>query len=201
VGTYISSYAVDLGRVARAWGSHDTRLVNRAIAGARCDRNAASFAEEIAEGAPRLDEAIRELVDGKITKRRYGFQYVYALEALCRALGKQVGDELKIGRWIELIIDPRLKKVKARGFERLFHIDVIALPVKLPKPSSYPLASSMTRAEVKIARDAFERLARLVDEEDPKVDVRDTIDYVLAEVRARLGGAARRRSGLVHFLY
>jgi hypothetical protein len=201
MGTYLWSYAVDLARLRQVFGSKDRALARRTIKNARVEDNASWFADEIEAGAPPLDRAISEIIDGKLTAKKYAFQYVYALERLCGTIGKCVGDELKVGGWIEEHLDPLLDKVKAKDFCHLMHLHAAALPMRIPAAKDFPFCSSMTVDEVNRAHGAFKRLELRLKTEPLDREMKEGIDYVMNEMRERLGGATRRRSGLVNFLY
>jgi hypothetical protein len=201
VGTYLSTYAVDLEKLAAAFGSKSKALVRRAVAGPHVDDNASWFKRQIEAGAPRLDQAITELVDEKITKPKHGFQYVYGIEALARVLGASVGDELKMGSWIDDILDPLLKKVGGKPFCKAMHLDVQKLPMRVPTPKEEPFCTALPPADVATFLGALARVATRIGKDPPDVETAETLDYVLGELNTRLRGASRRRRGLVSFLY
>jgi hypothetical protein len=200
VGTYLWSYAVDLETLASAFGSGDELLARRAIKTGDVAHNTEWFEDQIAKGAPRLDEAIHEIIAGKLTKKKHAFQYTYACEALCRVIGASVGDELKMGGWIEELADPLLKKVKSKDFCHLLHLHKERPPIKIPKCDS-PFVSYLTLAEVNGAIGSFARVEMRVENEELAADARGAVDFVLQELDTRLRGATRRRSGLVSFMY
>ncbi len=85
-----SGYVVDIAKVKRTYGSKKPALVDAVVEkhAELVEENAKWFATAIAdEGAPRLGEALREIVDGKCTKKKHGFQYIYALELVCHHFG------------------------------------------------------------------------------------------------------------------
>jgi hypothetical protein len=201
VGTYLIQYAVDLGKLTAAWGSNSKSIANKAIAGADVANNTSWFAKQIAAGAPTLDVAITEVVAGKVTRKKHAFQYVYAVEALCRSLGTAVGDELKVGEWIEELIDPLLEQVKSRDFCTIMALHKPKLPLPIPKPTEVPFVTQLTAVEVMPVLGAFSRIEARVKAEPVDEDVREDFDYVMLEIKERLRGATKRRRGLVSFLY
>lgn len=201
MGTYIWSYAVDLPKLAAVWRSNSKSLVRRAIAAADVKGNAEWFADEIAEGAPTLEQAITEVAAGKLTRKKHVFQYVYAVESFAKVLGTGVGDELKVGEWIEDIYDPLARKVKGKQFDYAMGLHPDRLPVPIPKPKEEPYCSSLPPAGVKAMLVTVERMKAKSKTDEPDGDTQDTLEYVFAELDARLKGAARKRRGLVHFMY
>jgi len=230
MGTYLSSYAVDLDKLAAVFASHDQRLLKRVTADKeRIAHNTDWFAKQIAAGAPTLEFAIAEVIAGKITRAKttvvahakargkttpkkkastsvdHSFQYVYALERICDVVGTAVGDELKIGGWIEETLDPLLKKVKARDFCRMMGLHGKPKPpIPIPTPKDYPFCSSLSPAEVIAARDAFVRLEKHVRTATAKEvtdDQRELLEFVIPEMKSRLVPTAKKSRGMVVFLY
>jgi hypothetical protein len=201
MGLYLWSYAVDLEKLGAVFGSRRRALANKVIAQADVEDNASWFEDAIAEGAPRLDQAITEIIDGKITKKQNAFQYVYATKELCRVLGTVVGDELKAGEWIEKVLDPLLKKVRAKDFHKLMHLNTLKLPLPIPKPKDVPWVTTLQPAEVATMLGALARVEARATTEKLRADHREALDFVLPELTGRLRGASKRRRGLVTFLY
>src|SRR5262245_16507275 len=94
------------------------------------------------------DQAAKDLIAGKITRRKNAATYGYALENLCRTLGKFLGD-VGTDQLRSLKLNTRLSKVR--------------LPVKVPKRDDFPYISFLEADEV---RDEVARL-RAMDLSDP----------------------------------
>lgn len=75
MGYYVYPFVVDVDAVRAVVGSGDEELVAKILKKQKAEiaDNAESFADEIEAGAPRVE------------------QYGYALELLCRHLGKELG--------------------------------------------------------------------------------------------------------------
>ncbi len=134
MGYSITLYAVDLERLRAAVGSCDTALLRRIRR-----REAEEFEAdedwfgEAAAGKLTLREALEELVAGKWTSPNSGGQYGYALELLCRDLGKRA----------ELEVSPELVAGTALARARL--------PLEIPPPEDFPVISHLTPEEARAA--------------------------------------------------
>jgi hypothetical protein len=201
MGTYLWSCAVDLDKLSKAFGSKNKALARKAIVKVDVEDNAKWFSHHIEKGAPRLDQAIQEIIDGKVTAPKHAFQYVYALEAIAKVLGTPVGDELKMGMWIEELLDPLLKKVGGKPFCKAMGLDKPKAPMPIPKTKVEPFCGTLTPAEIAPFLGALARVKLRAKKEPPDAEWGDTLDYVLGELNARLGGASKRRRGLVNLLY
>src|SRR5947207_6509076 len=145
MGYAFSVFGVDLAKLQAAWGSNNTRLA------ATIKKNQASdlagndewFADEIAKGAPPIGKAIDEIIAGKPTKKKFGFQYAYALERLCVHFGKRIDDgDLSSG--IHESLDPLLKKVKQPKTAKLLCTGTF--PLAIPAPREFPEIGTINAA-------------------------------------------------------
>jgi hypothetical protein len=135
MGYSTTMYAVDLEDVVRAQGSKDGSLVAKIVKryAADIEESNAWFEEELADGAPTLDEALRQIVDGAPLDADYGFQYGYALELLCRHFGARV-DEDQIGFIEHLGLRTKLNDERP--------------PIEIPEPDDFPKISHLKRDEL-----------------------------------------------------
>jgi hypothetical protein len=143
-----------------------------------------STEEELRElGDPEDDlteeEAVEQLIAGKISRRKNAATYGYALENLCRTIGQFLGD-VGTDQLRSLKLKTRLSKVR--------------MPVKLPKNEDFPYISFLEADELQ------NEVASL-----RAVDLSDRKDPENAEERKRflqfLEQAADRRLGVVGFYY
>lgn len=95
------------------------------------------------------DQALEEIIAGKITQPRNAHTYGYALEKLCLALGTFL-DAVGTDRLRSLKLKTRLSKTR--------------LPIKLPKSEDFPYISFLDAQEL---REEVARL-RTMDLSDPK---------------------------------
>jgi hypothetical protein len=107
-------YVVDLSTLRRAFGSHDQAIVDR-ISAANQDRFVRSdrwFKDRIAQGAPRLQQALQQLIDGNLdSAASAAFQYGYALELLCRELGRDMKTYEDIDSINDLLVQSEFARV------------------------------------------------------------------------------------------
>jgi hypothetical protein len=94
------------------------------------------------------DQALEELIAGKITQPRNASTYGYALENLCQAMGK----------FLDAVGTDRLRSLKLKT-----PLSKTRSPVKLPKSEDFPYISFLDEQEL---RDEVARL-RTVDLADP----------------------------------
>jgi hypothetical protein len=130
-------------------------------------------AEEISD-----EDALRDLVNGKFTRKRCSAEYGYALERLCGVLGKRL-DSVGTDRLRSLELKTKLSRIRT--------------PVKLPRIADFPYISYLEHDEV-------------VKEYDQFKSIRDTgIDEEFDEERRRfvscLKTATELKHGIVGFYY
>lgn len=178
-------YAVDIEHLQATFGSQDAALlanIERKYAGEIADSNT-SFDEEIAEGAPTRQKALREIIDGEITRPDYGFQYGYALEYLCRHLGEIVASRFLngvFGSLADLEVDTFLAQDR--------------LPLPLPEPDDFPFISYMTPEEI---TEELQRLAGM----DLSYPEDEEIEAERHDFRDCLKKAEAAQLGIVAFYY
>ncbi len=125
------------------------------------------------------DQALEELIAGKLTQPEHSPTYGYALERLCAALGERLGpsgtDQLK-----SLKVKTPLSKVR--------------LPVRIPKVDDFPYISYLDAAEVRAEVERL-RAMDLAYPADPGVEAerRRFLDL--------LARAADQGRGIVGFYY
>ena len=172
--TYV--YAVDLRRLKAAFGSGDEALFRRIK-----KRNAKIWrhnervsADAIGEGEPSDEQALREFIEGRITRPEHAPAYGYALKSVCADLGAGLG-ELPDVR--DLKLDSPLEQPR--------------LPVLLPPNDDWPVVSYLTSQEV--VREA-KRVAAADLSHAEKWLERERRRYA-----AFLEAARERKSGVVTF--
>jgi hypothetical protein len=125
------------------------------------------------------DQAVEELIAGKITRRKNAPTYGYALENLCRTLGQFLGD-VGTDQLRSLKLKTRLSKVR--------------LPVKVPKNNDFPYISFLEADEVQ-EEVASLRAMDLSDPGDPENEAeRQRFQQLLEQ-------AAAQHLGVVGFYY
>lgn len=125
------------------------------------------------------DQAIKELIAGKITRRKNAATYGYALENLCRTLGQFLGD----------VGTDQLRSLKLKT-----QLSKVRLPVKVPKSGDFPYISFLEAHEVQdeVAR---MRVMDLSDAGDPENEAERR------QFQQLLEQAADRQLGVVGFYY
>jgi hypothetical protein len=187
-----SGYIVDLDELVGAYGSKNARLV-KAVEKKHSDRireNAEWFADEVADGAPTLDAAIGEIIDGKCTKKKHGFQYVYALELLSLHLGSG----LFMADWINHgFLEALQASLPTKAVKKLLDPDKASNmkpPVPIPTPKDgVPGFGMWKAADCKTIADALKGIAN------------EEIDEGLDEMRDWFGRAAKSKRALLMFWY
>jgi hypothetical protein len=91
MGYSANVYAVDLERLRAAVGSMNLALLQQ-IKRSQADEFEASDDRfgDAAHSDLTLEQALEELIEGRVSSPACGFQYGYALELLCRGLGKHL---------------------------------------------------------------------------------------------------------------
>jgi hypothetical protein len=125
------------------------------------------------------DQALEELIAGKITQRDHASTYGYALENLCRTLGM----------FLDACGTDQLRSLKLKT-----PLSKTRLPVKLPKSEDFPYISFLDAQEV---RDEVARLGAmdLADPKDPENEEERKYFLQLLEQ------AAAQNRGVVGFYY
>ncbi len=115
------------------------------------------FADEIEEGAPRLDQALGRLLQGD---SGHGWAQAYALELICRHIGQRLPDEGLSGirwSWVE-----RVDQALASAGCPFRLAELEDPPVRLPTIPDFPMVGLATRHELA-------QLEALPTPEDPDV--------------------------------
>ena len=169
------AYMIDLPQLRSAVGGKDAALV-RAVR----KTNPAKFDAD--EDGLSLGDALEQLVMGREPGKKATHQYGYALEHLCRHLGKMVPVDLWSGvRW-EAMEDSGVAEIMNSG-----------PPVKLPKIPDFPLIAFLDRTQV---ADRVKRMgaAGLTHEDEE-------LQEMLGEFEGWLRAAAKGKKDLVFFYY
>ncbi|MCB9565680.1 MAG: hypothetical protein H6710_00360 [Myxococcales bacterium] len=137
----LTLYLVDLERARGAIGSGDDKLLRQIGGRFKADLARADewFSSEIERGAPTRHDALRAVIEGGPFDARYGFQYGYAYEMICRHFGRYLNNNAFSpfrGDWLEEV---------DRGLGTL-GIDALRVttfmyggpPAPLPRPSDFP---------------------------------------------------------------
>lgn len=193
MGYSFSVYAVDLEKLKAVWGSADDKVKNALKKKLADDitENDETWAEQIAsEGVPSTETALDDIFAGKATKRKHGFQYGYALEIICRHLGKRV-DDLDM-TWVDELIDPLLKKHKKPNAQKLLGSG--SFPMPIPKPADFPEIGTIDAAGMTALGAALDAI-----EEDAEDD--DDATEVIEELRGWLASAKKAKKQIVWFIY
>jgi hypothetical protein len=199
MGYAITAYVVDIGKLRAVVGSKKAALARRTKENNedRIEENKEWFDSYIEKGAPTLDVAIDEVIAGKPSKKKFGFQYGYAVEVLTADMGKQVDtDYLGIGTFEEcsdLVEDKAASKLLRRvargcnGLEKPF--------VAIPKPADFPGLAALDVAECAAALAAVKAI--------PKEAVKDAdIDEEsLEQLVDMLAAAKKAKKGIAFFYY
>ena len=133
----LTAYLVDLDRLRSVIGSRDETLAEAII-----ETNSEEFddADEYdTDDYLPLVEALRQLINGDALTPREYTQYGYALEELCRYLGKPLDSiQWSAARW---------SCIEATGLTRL--LTEVGPPVQLPPKTDFPAIGYLTRDEIK----------------------------------------------------
>lgn len=137
----LTLYLVDIGKVRSTLGSRDEKL--RRQLGGRFKQDLAQaddwFSSEIEGGAPTRYDAIRAVIDGGPFDARFGFQYGYAYEMICRHFGSYLDNNAFSpfrGDWLEQV-DQGLKELGVTAV-RVTTFMYGAVPDPLPRPRDVP---------------------------------------------------------------
>ena len=185
-------YSVNLDRLGHLFGSKDKQVVLEIKKQFSDDIKEHNdwFEEEIKGGAPTLNQAIEEIVEGVITHELNSWQYGYALEIICRYMGKQLSSE-------------SLESLNSSGLQLLESIDGVGElvlhsrpPMSIPIPQDFPTIGHMPYQTV------VDKLAKLTSIEFSGSEAYiDWQDDVWEEYKQWLEEAKASCQGLVTFLY
>ncbi|MCX5207144.1 hypothetical protein OG897_37785 [Streptomyces sp. NBC_00237] len=137
----LSLFLVDPAKVRSVIGSGDDKL-RRMMGGrfkAEFPRHDDYFASEIEQGAPTRYDALRAVIAGGPFDERFGFQYGYAYEMVCRFHGRWLdnsGFSPFRGSWLETV-DEGLQQIGVTAVE-VTDFNYGSLPSELPGPEFVP---------------------------------------------------------------
>ncbi len=190
----IYAYLVDIEQLQQIHGSKDVTIVPNITDSfsEELEENNEWFESEIESGAPTLIQAVRDIVDGNVEKTEaYWWQYVYALELICKYIGTQLeSDELEAikssGFWIvdemEAIKDLNYSSrspIPIHGLENLPSITYVSYDEAI-----YYLSNRYSKKKADLTPDQEERLVNAIE-----------------QYHSWLKEAINKRTGLVCFLY
>jgi hypothetical protein len=189
--------SVSLAAVRSFFGSRDAQLCMKVETLFRREiaDNASLCRQAIADGAPTLDVALRQLCAGEATARRFGAQYVYALELLCAHFGQKLRNQSVFpvdDEWLLRVVDPVFDAWGISDFVKLKKLVYGHWPLKIPH-AEFPRGGCIEADDVQRALAIMQRGAL------PKFD-REVIG-VIGDVRGWLEHAAGKQQGLVSFYY
>jgi hypothetical protein len=171
-------YLIDLKKLTAAAGSKDKRLVDAVV-----KAHLKAFEESGSGGEKSLRDALTELVMGDELDSDYGHVYGYALEKVCRHLGKR----LDVQYWDAT----RTDALEDTGVERL--LEESGSPVPLPRIFDFPSIGHIPADKIKATlKDMRERLDDCGD-----ADLRD----LLKEFVSWLEDALSQKKALMLFYY
>lgn len=194
MGYSYSVYAVDLAKLQKVWASADDKTKRALLKkqAERIEQNDKWFATRIEAGAPTLATCIDDIFAGKVTKKKFGYQYGYALEAICAHLGSRIED-LDM-TWFAEFLDPYLKKQKQASTQKLIGHDV--RPIAIPKADDFPEIGTIDAAGMTKLAAALDAIEDAVEEEDDG-DAAEVIE----ELRGWLARAKKAKKQIVWFVY
>ena len=198
-----TAYAIDLDALKALYGSKDTKLATKIVAklGEEIAEKNAWFEDDIVKGAPRVEDALRELIAGTCTKKKHGFMYAYALELACGVLGTNLyAAEWLNSEWFDAFQDVL---PKGRVKKLLTATNVTENPkmiVPIPKPGDFPGMGYFTVDECVEIAAALEPV-KLDPDEDYGDFTGEDLEEGLTELRGWLKKATAKRRGLMLFTY
>lgn len=190
-------YSVPLEAVRGFFGSKDPQLCMKieTLFKREIADNASIFRQAIADGAPPLDVALRQLCAGQPAALQFGAQYVYALELLCAHFGGKLRNQSVFpsdDEWLLRVVDPVFDAWGLSDFVKLKKLVYGHWPIKIPH-ADFPRGGAIEHADLERALAVMQRGAL------PKFD-REIIG-VISDVRSWLEAAVPKRHGLVCFYY
>ena len=171
-------YLIDLKKLTETAGGKDKSLIDAVI-----QAHLKAFEESASGDAKSLRDALTELVMGNQLDSDHGHVYGYALEKLCRHLGKQ----LDVQYWDAT----RTAALEDTGVGRL--LEESGSPVPLPRICDFPSIGHIPEAKIEtVLQDMRERLRNCDD-----ADLRD----LLKEFADWLDEALKQKKALILFYY
>lgn len=187
MGYAYAVYAVDLNSLRATFGCKDEALYATLCAEYADDlkENASWFEDDIADGAPTLARALRDLLWGE-PKVEHGFQYGYAAELLCRHLGERV-DDLELASFDE-VADPLLRVSKTSEL-----LGRGVMPMTFPAPEDFPEIGTVEAEACEHSDGMFAYASLMTDDDNART--------VMEAVGRWFDRAQELKRGLVSFLY
>ncbi len=168
----------------------------------RIKDNTEWFSDDIAEGAPTLEQALRELVAGECTKKKHGFQYAYALEAVCAHLGKPLGAADFINWTVLEALEEALPNDEALrkllSCENMTEAKKLAVPI--PRPADFPGMGTLDAAQCKTCLAALQKLKIDPEKTYGELDGEELAES-LDELKGWFSAAVKAKRGLMLFTY
>jgi len=200
MSTTLTGYAVDFDRLKSIYGGNNERLLEKILVQRRRDlreMNEGVLADGIRDGRLTVQQALGDIIAGRITDRKSGAQYHYALEQICQTVGTWFAPSVLsgiAGSWMFETFGPVLeKKWKLKGVLTLQELMEKGPPIPLPEPEDFPAVGSFTPEEVDAALDKLWQVDRTGV--DPEV-----LEGV-AEIEAWLKTAKKAGVGLITYYY
>lgn len=193
MGYSFNVYSVELAKLKKVWGSEDETLKKALLKKqkAAIAENDENWADEIAdEEVPSLTTAIDDIFAGEAQHEDSGFQYGYALEVICKHLGKRIDEEEFT--WFDEFLDPLLKKRKQPSVEKLLGRNVYPMPI--PEPDDFPEIGT-------IDTKGIAALAKALDAIEDDAEDNDDVTEILVEVRKWIASAKQAKRQIVWFVY
>jgi hypothetical protein len=194
----IVPYSVPLEPVRAFFGGGDASLCMKLETLFRREiaDNGSLHRQAIADGAPALDVALRQLCSGTPQARGFGAsQYVYALELLCAHFGQKLRNQEVFpvdDEWLLRMVDPVFDGWGVGDFVKFQKLVYGRWPIKIPH-AEFPRGGAIDADDLDRALAVMRRGAL------PKFD--QGIVGVIGDVRGWLEAATQKRQGLVCFYY
>lgn len=167
----LALYLVELDKARGAIGGRDDKLRRQICGRFKNEIGQADewFATEILGGAPNRRDALRAVIEGGPFDKRYGFQYGYAYEMICRHFGKFLNNNYVSsfrGDWLERV-DAGMKQLGMTVKVTTFMVG--SIPDPMPRPDDFPGYGEWTRTECHALVSAWGASAARRSEVDPEV--------------------------------
>lgn len=148
----VSGYALSLARFQELLGSKDHALLDEITAACAEDigRHNEHFKKEIERGAPPLERALADLIDGASVKEGHGDYYWYGIELLAKHVGSQVdlpglaGVDSSYLQEVDRILGESLHLPPQLRLTAILPRDPL---VSLPLSTAFPVVGFLTASE------------------------------------------------------
>lgn len=187
----VQAYAVDLARLQQVIGSHDDALVSTLVTEHAEELDAV---DDVDPSLPSARDAVAALIAGRLESGPVNFKYGYALELVCRQLGRPLSNErwsAMNGEWFDTVEDAFLAlEGKRKICNEVFWSGP---PVALPFIDDFPAIGHVTADAVEPLADELEQALEPARNTAAAAALRELLGWL------RL--AAQRKLGLVTFYY